>query len=79
VTPHPDRRKAFKAALAFAEVQLKDWATLHGVSRTMLYQVLLGRSKSKRLSTAIDRFIAEEFARHAEEMARATEETANVA
>ncbi len=58
--PDPQaRKKAFKAALAFADVTLKDWAADHGVTPVHLHLVLRDERTSERLLTDIDAFIAQ--------------------
>jgi hypothetical protein len=52
------RKRQFKAALAIADVTLKEWAASENVTPMHLNEVLLGNRTSERLNTAIDAFIA---------------------
>lgn len=54
----PSRRARFKAALALADVTMKDWAAGEGVTLGHLYAVLNGERESMRLTGKVDEFIA---------------------
>jgi transcriptional regulator with XRE-family HTH domain len=51
----------FRIALASAKMTSAQFAERHHVSAPSITRVLNGQSKSRRLSRAIDKFIAEEF------------------
>lgn len=56
-------KKKFRIALASAGLNQAAWARLHKVSEPALTQLLHGRIKSKRLSTALNSFIEREFSK----------------
>ena len=57
----PDRKAAFKAALAYAGMTEKAWREQRQppVTREHVYQVLTGKRESATLTRDVDAFIAE--------------------
>lgn len=55
----PDRKRAFKAAIAHADKTIGEFCADQGVTRTHLHYVLTGERDSVKLNAAIDLFIAE--------------------
>lgn len=55
------RTKKFKIALAVAGMTTVDFGIIHGVTRSMVNQVLRGDAISKRIDTEINKFINTEL------------------
>jgi len=51
----------FRIALTAAGMTQREWAIKHATTNAAVSQVLSGRTVSKRLSSAIERFTRQEF------------------
>ena len=49
--------KSFKIALIFQDMDYEKFAGQHGVSKQFISQLLRGKTQSKRIEKAIDKFI----------------------
>ena len=67
-----NRKKRFKAALAFRGQTAKAWAATRGVTRGHLHQVLAGERESQTLLDAVDAFVREVEGEMAEQREVAT-------
>ena len=57
------KRKHFRIALAAAEISSSEFARRQGVSHAAVARVLDGKTTSRRLTRAIDRFIDSELSK----------------
>lgn len=55
--PDKTRKRAFKAALAWAGQTAEAWCADHDITRSHLYAVLSGQRESAKLTAEIDAFI----------------------
>lgn len=53
------RRKAFRKALALAELTMEQWCAREGITYGHLYHVLTGRRESASLLQRVDAFCAQ--------------------
>ena len=54
----PNIKQRFRIALAHANMTATRWAEVHGISLSHLYAVMAGIRVSRRISTALEAFIA---------------------
>lgn len=57
------RKAQFKAALALNGTTLRDWCSERELTESHVHAVLKGARESRRLTTAVDEYIAESMKR----------------
>jgi len=61
-TPTP-RKAQFKAALAFDQMTMREWCKQRDLTESHVHAVLTGIRESRRLTQAVDEYIAESMKR----------------